>query len=482
MADIIASAEVTILDVMDGIADNLYLAYADNASGSVGFGFTPKPTSKYIGTYKSKETTQSNDHTRYKWLRHSGADGLPGPKGDDGLSSYIHTAYANSPDGSVQFSTIESEGRRYVGMYTDFSMEDSADYTRYKWVDMSGDIKPGGENYLSDWLFEDDSVWYTTSGTPSTAMTKTRLENGVLECRSTNTDWNQLQINSLRGSVETSPGFKNIISGQPYTLSFWMRHVDSPALQVTASVRLNKKPTGVEQYLLKTFDLTAEWKKYEVTGVISYDINTVDYWRTIFAPKTPGTFQIKRPVLEWGNVATDGAPSPYDAKKAIDAASDKLTVDLNTAIQLAQNALASANAIARELQNQPYYKITEQKLYEAAQAELRRTSDEQLNILKDRTAKIVEYLGDMTTTLVFQSKALTVGEEGVMFASQDLAQAVKINDNRISFHTGGNETAAFTGGELNIDRVNVSTKLQKGNFIEEPDDKDPTLMIVRYKE
>lgn len=84
MADIIASAEVTILDVMDGIADNLYLAYADNSDGSVGFSFTPKPTSKYIGTYKSKETTQSTDRTRYTWLRHSGNTGPQGPPGPKG--------------------------------------------------------------------------------------------------------------------------------------------------------------------------------------------------------------------------------------------------------------------------------------------------------------------------------------------------------------------------------------------------------------
>ena len=48
--------------------------------------------------------------------------------------SYLHMAYANSPDGTVDFSITERSGRTYVGTYEDFNPADSQDPGRYQWV------------------------------------------------------------------------------------------------------------------------------------------------------------------------------------------------------------------------------------------------------------------------------------------------------------------------------------------------------------
>ena len=75
-----------------------------------------------------------------------GLDGIQGPKGDqgipgkdgvDGKTQYTHIAYANSADGSKDFSVSESN-RDYIGMYTDFTQADSTDPTKYAWSKIKG--------------------------------------------------------------------------------------------------------------------------------------------------------------------------------------------------------------------------------------------------------------------------------------------------------------------------------------------------------
>ena len=67
-------------------------------------------------------------------------DGSQGPKGDVGPASYVHFAYANSPDGSRDFSTTDSAGRRFIGHYTDDKRDASQDRTKYKWISVVGDV------------------------------------------------------------------------------------------------------------------------------------------------------------------------------------------------------------------------------------------------------------------------------------------------------------------------------------------------------
>lgn len=62
-----------------------------------------------------------------------GKDGMPGPKGEDGRTSYMHFAYADSPDGVVGFTLTATSGKKYIGFYTDFVKEDAKDPKMYEW-------------------------------------------------------------------------------------------------------------------------------------------------------------------------------------------------------------------------------------------------------------------------------------------------------------------------------------------------------------
>lgn len=66
-----------------------------------------------------------------------GDQGIQGPKGADGKTSYTHIAYANSADGSTDFSVSDSN-REYIGMYVDFTATDSNDPTDYAWSKIKG--------------------------------------------------------------------------------------------------------------------------------------------------------------------------------------------------------------------------------------------------------------------------------------------------------------------------------------------------------
>lgn len=71
-----------------------------------------------------------------------GEDGDNGTPGTNGLNGYVHTAWANSADGSQDFSTSQSANKKYLGVYTDNVQADSQRYQDYSWSLIKG---PQGE-------------------------------------------------------------------------------------------------------------------------------------------------------------------------------------------------------------------------------------------------------------------------------------------------------------------------------------------------
>lgn len=101
----------------------------------------------YIGIATNKDTaTESTNPADYTWSRFRGVDGydgkdgangIPGKDGKDGKTQYTHLAYANSADGTKDFSVFDGN-REYIGMYVDFVEADSTDPTKYTWSLIKG--------------------------------------------------------------------------------------------------------------------------------------------------------------------------------------------------------------------------------------------------------------------------------------------------------------------------------------------------------
>ncbi len=103
----------------------------------------------YVGIADNKTTETPSDNPKdYIWSRFRGEDGADGIgiPGENGETSYIHTAYANSIDGTVDFSTTDTD-RIYIGHYSDFEKTDSADPSKYTWARMRGEDGPPGRTY-----------------------------------------------------------------------------------------------------------------------------------------------------------------------------------------------------------------------------------------------------------------------------------------------------------------------------------------------
>lgn len=101
----------------------------------------------YIGIATNKDmATESTNPADYTWSRFRGVDGydgkdgangIPGKDGKDGKTQYTHLAYANSADGTKDFS-VSDGNREYIGMYVDFVEADSTDPAKYTWSLIKG--------------------------------------------------------------------------------------------------------------------------------------------------------------------------------------------------------------------------------------------------------------------------------------------------------------------------------------------------------
>lgn len=67
----------------------------------------------------------------------------------DGKTPYIHYAYANSDDGTIDFSVTDSKDRKYIGRYSDYAVDGSTDPADYQWSKITGDPGETGVGILS---------------------------------------------------------------------------------------------------------------------------------------------------------------------------------------------------------------------------------------------------------------------------------------------------------------------------------------------
>ena len=133
------------------------IAYASSTSGTVQptSGWSSQvpsvPSGQYLWTKIVWTYTDNTSETGYSVAKMGergpqGLQGIQGPKGDqgiagtngiDGRTSYTHIAYADSADGTVNFSVSDSN-RKYIGVYVDFSQTDITNPSSYQWSLIKG--------------------------------------------------------------------------------------------------------------------------------------------------------------------------------------------------------------------------------------------------------------------------------------------------------------------------------------------------------
>lgn len=166
----------------DGKTTYFHIKYSSVSNPTSSSQMTETP-SEYIGTYVDFSPTDSTDPSKYTWSRFAGRDGsqgIPGTNGSDGMTSYLHIAYATSSDGSSGFSVSDSTGKTYIGQYTDFSSADSTSPSKYRWSKIKGETGATGNGissittyYLasaySSGIYTSTSGWTTSVQSPTTS-------------------------------------------------------------------------------------------------------------------------------------------------------------------------------------------------------------------------------------------------------------------------------------------------------------------------
>lgn len=101
---------------------------------------TTAPTSITKGKWLWIRTNYSNGSTATT----KSYVGTDGSRGADGTSYHVHIAWANSADGSQDFSTTDPSGKSYLGVYTDSNESGSTTPSAYKWSKIEGESGSDG--------------------------------------------------------------------------------------------------------------------------------------------------------------------------------------------------------------------------------------------------------------------------------------------------------------------------------------------------
>lgn len=252
--------------------------------------------------------------------------------GADGKTQYTHIAYANSADGSKDFSTSDSN-RAYIGMYVDFNINDSTNPSDYSWTLVKGSDgrdgipgKPGADGktpyFHTAWAYSADGTdGFTTvypnlnllEGTATfdgmnpnssdnsvSAITKTKISgiaNTVMDVKTSG--------NAFAVGFYTQKGY-NITAGQTITISF----IAKASSDTSLFVGFEHFPSGH-----KMFTISTKWElyTYTFTATTSGTPTFVMYGWDMVAGQG---FQLYNPKAELGSVATPWMPSASEVKTA----------------------------------------------------------------------------------------------------------------------------------------------------------------------
>lgn len=433
----------------DGKSSYTHLAYANSADGTIGFSVSDNTNKTYIGMYVDNIATDSTDPAKYKWnliKGQDGAQGIQGPKGADGLTPYWHTAYANSADGKTDFSITDSTNKRYIGQYTDYTQADSTDPTKYKWVDMTANVKVGGVNLL----------------------------------KGTSSEWKDVSVSRYAGSIKTltPTDLPNLKVGDFLTFSFDVNTSSNKKLRARLSF------SGANRHYFSDDYVMSGTGRVSVTGQVPSGwtdlILYVDANLTATTITTITTEQYKRAKLESGNVATDYSESPEDTQIKIDSKADQALTQAQMLALEERSALARDNAIAEAMKNT----ISEveakwQTWYNLNTADEKQKVANDIASLFERVAEFEQNLGEASAKFSFINNETLIGEEGVAIGDKEGKAKLFLSNDSISFVTNGVAQMTLTGDTLTIKNGLFTERIQIGNYVEEVYDRNPLYNVIR---
>ena len=446
---------------VDGRTQYTHIAYADNASGG-GFSQTDQNKS-YIGMYQDFTQTDSSNPSSYRWTKWKGSDGVngvPGQPGADGKTSYIHFAYADSADGRTGFTVSGGSTKRYMGTYTDFTEADSTDPTKYKWVDVLGNVELGYRNIL---LNTSDMVHFHIQHGP-TGDTSSIFSYDSSDDSIVINSGNQSDYRFWGVSWDTS--IRSVKQGEVFSIRLPIYRDTS--VQLNSSVNLILK-NHASNTALFNYDLSNSkpdsWEVHNITFTATKDFDFDGCNFYIFISKS-GKIKVGRPIMVRGNIVPkDWIAAPEDTEKQLNSKADQtLTQDqLNKLAE--RDAQLKAEMDAKAAADLVEKWINEIKNLSAVEEASRKEAELAAIRASERIVDLQRKVGELKLMTEFVDTYMSQSEEGLIVGRKDGASKVLVSNDRISFISGGKEVASISQGVLQIDNGVFVKSLRIGRFV-----------------
>ncbi|HEL1823328.1 TPA: phage tail protein [Streptococcus suis] len=432
----------------DGRTQYTHIAYADNATGG-GFSQTDQ-TKAYIGMYQDFTATNSTNPSSYRWTKWKGSDGaqgIPGPKGADGRTPYIHWAYSDSADGTGL--TTSDNGQRYIGHYSDYTQADSTDKTKYRWADRWAKIEVGGINLLTG---TDEETVYISKDPAAMEFLRT--------------PYDLAKVFDKHGLVT-------------YTLSFDLKVDKDGAVHVYMQNGSGSRYAGLHADI----GVTTEWKRYHVTftpteGNMELSESFLAFYGVYGTGVVPHARKFK---LEKGTVPTDWSLAIEDWQLELNSKADQAFTQeqLNSLneragiIQAELEAKASLDTVNNILKQIKDMKAADEATWAKVEKDL-------ITHLQ-RVIKIETNLGDQAQRWNAVDTFMQVSNDGLSLGKADGSSSMLFSpDGRITMFSSGTPVMYVDKGVIHIDNGIFSKTVQIGRFREEQYHNNPDINVKRY--
>ncbi|HEL1643820.1 TPA: hypothetical protein TXL48_000353 [Streptococcus suis] len=489
----------------DGRTQYTHIAYADNATGG-GFSQTDH-TKAYIGMYQDFTAINSTNPTSYRWSKWKGSDGaqgIPGPKGADGRTPYIHWAYSDSADGTGL--TTSDNGQRYIGHYSDYTQADSTDKTKYRWADRWAKIEVGGRNILRNATFsnpKERSETFTVGGTTyknieipnwgsmyNSGITNPTISYHAFYRESFNGTGPVIEFNESNGQRNWK-ALHQTLQASDLRVGKYTFSADIFTTGVGTKIRFgiyyyNKAGQQSFHSGLTTIDISTINKWHRVSGNLKLN-DDIDFNRGVriyiyaYDFTTNSILYLTKPQLEEGTVATTFGEAQADVEKRIDAKADQAFTQEQLNLLNERAGIMQAELEAKASLDTVNNILKQIKDMKAADEATWAKVEKDLITHLQRVIKIETNLGDQAQRWNAVDTFMQVSNDGLSLGKADGSSSMLFSpDGRITMFSSGTPVMYVDKGVIHIDNGIFSKTVQIGRFREEQYHNNPDINVKRY--
>lgn len=439
-----------------------------------------------------------------------GDQGIPGPKGADGRTQYTHIAYADTISGSG-FS-FSGQGKAFIGVYQDFTENNSNNPTKYLWTEWRGRDgadglpgKPGadGRTPYVHFAYSDNADGSGLTMTDNGQRYFGHYSDYEKPDSSDKTKykwadrWAKVEVGSQNRFVQntTVPGYLGN-AGIIYPANSVNKERTSDFIAIdgvstlTYQLWVTTPAGGMPWHAWQFYDANKSPIGTQLTGKDSYTVRA-QKWHIVNNVTVPATakfirlsartYEDAKIKLEIGNIPTDWSPALEDIQKDIDSKADQVLTQeqinaLNEKAGIIQ-AEVEAKASADDLDNW----IKAYKDFVKSNETARAQAEKDLISASQRVSNIAKDLGELSDRWNFIDTYMSSSNEGLVIGKNDGSSSMMFNPNgRISMFSAGVEVMYISQGVIHIENGIFSKTIQIGRFREEQYHINPDMNVIRY--